>query len=305
MKRLKVKVFMGMWLMLSITYTAWCQIEESAEVFLEAYTDQFQEYFFEGLKQRGIENYDRAVEAFLKCKDIDPSSHVIDHEIAKSYLLDNKVFKADQFAREALLAEPENRWYLDTYVQVALKQGYDLDRFKTALPYENDELKANLAHVLFNLNRFEESLKVIQDIPANSSIALLKNKVMDSVNASAKGEREKEKKKNETTENPLEALRIKLRGLADEEKFTALKREAENGTELYPAQPDFHYFLGKAKRGLKDFEGAIRSLETALDFTLEEGETRNEIYRELAATYNEMGNSSKANMYLSKIKSGL
>ena len=29
--------------------------------------DQFQELFFEALKQKGIENYDRSVEALIKC----------------------------------------------------------------------------------------------------------------------------------------------------------------------------------------------------------------------------------------------
>ena len=30
-------------------------------------TEKFQEYFFEALKQKGIENYDRAIVSLLKC----------------------------------------------------------------------------------------------------------------------------------------------------------------------------------------------------------------------------------------------
>ena len=36
-------------------------IEDSSEVFLEEYSDTFQENFFEALKQKGIENYDKAI----------------------------------------------------------------------------------------------------------------------------------------------------------------------------------------------------------------------------------------------------
>ena len=55
--------------------------EESSEVFLEEYTDEFQEKFFEALKQKGIENYDRAVNLLLECKRLDPNNSVLDHEL--------------------------------------------------------------------------------------------------------------------------------------------------------------------------------------------------------------------------------
>lgn len=35
---------------------SFAQEEESAELFLDEYTDEFQETFFEGLKQKGIQN---------------------------------------------------------------------------------------------------------------------------------------------------------------------------------------------------------------------------------------------------------
>ena len=39
--------------------------------------DEFQEHFFEALKQKGIENYDRAVEALHKCLNLDSKKPVI------------------------------------------------------------------------------------------------------------------------------------------------------------------------------------------------------------------------------------
>jgi len=41
-----------------------------------------------------------------------------------------------------------------------------------------------------------------------------------------------------------------------------------------------------------------------LDFLIDDIELGNNIYRELANAHTILGNSSKANMYLSKIKSG-
>ena len=47
-------------LILWIPLCATAQEEESAEFFLEEYTDEFQNLFFEALKHKGIQNYDRA-----------------------------------------------------------------------------------------------------------------------------------------------------------------------------------------------------------------------------------------------------
>ena len=48
-------------------------------------SDEFQELFFEALKQKAIENYDRAVEALQKCIDLDDSQSVLYYELGKNY----------------------------------------------------------------------------------------------------------------------------------------------------------------------------------------------------------------------------
>jgi hypothetical protein len=40
-------------------------------------TDAFQDSFYEALKQKGIENYDRAVEALEKCQTMQPNNPVV------------------------------------------------------------------------------------------------------------------------------------------------------------------------------------------------------------------------------------
>jgi len=45
------------------------------------FEDEFQEHFYEALKQKGIENYDRAVKSLLKCLNLDDSKAVIYFEL--------------------------------------------------------------------------------------------------------------------------------------------------------------------------------------------------------------------------------
>jgi hypothetical protein len=42
--------------------------------------DKFQELFFEALKQKSIENFDRSVSALLKCIELDDSKAVLYYE---------------------------------------------------------------------------------------------------------------------------------------------------------------------------------------------------------------------------------
>ncbi|NNL03175.1 MAG: hypothetical protein HKP39_12950, partial [Eudoraea sp.] len=83
--------FLGIFIFSQLNYA---QEEESAEVYLEDYTDEFQEAFFEALKQKGIENYDKAINLFLECKRLDITSNVVDFELANSYLANKQPIMA-------------------------------------------------------------------------------------------------------------------------------------------------------------------------------------------------------------------
>lgn len=157
------------------------QIEESAEVFLEEYSDTFQEHFFEALKQKGIENYDKAINLFLECKLLDANNDVIDFELAKAYLLDKQYISAQEYAIEALLSEPENQWYLNTLVTIMQVQGSSLDQVKANIPFDNTKLRENLALIYFKQKNYERALNVIKDIRKSSFTEELSSKINDSV----------------------------------------------------------------------------------------------------------------------------
>jgi tetratricopeptide (TPR) repeat protein len=74
-------------------------------------TDDFQNSFYESIKQKGIENYDKAIESLEKCLKLQPENAVILHEMGKNYLL-LKDFKLayDSFEKASNI-DPKNRWY--------------------------------------------------------------------------------------------------------------------------------------------------------------------------------------------------
>jgi len=119
------------------------EVENSAAVFLEDYSDAFQENFFEGLKQKGIENYDRATHFFLKCKQLDASNRVVDHELAKMYLKTKQYPLAEEYALSAVTSAPENLWFTETLVRILATQGKSVEQIKKDLPFGSSEFKRN------------------------------------------------------------------------------------------------------------------------------------------------------------------
>lgn len=281
--------------------------EESAEVFLEEYTDTFQNTFFEALKQKSIQNYDRAINLFLECKLLESTNPTIDHELAKTYLADKNVIAAQKSAIEAVVSAPDNYWFLNTLLTVLGEQNNPLALVQEQIPYTNQNLQQNLALIYYNQEKYAESKKILYGI-ANKSFknqllskiqektSLINNKplVEDTIAL------EKEK-----SENPAEVLKIEFEKLIASKEFKDLQIKAADAVERYPLQPYFYYAYGVALNNTGNSNKAIEVLQSGLDFLFEPTSLTTSLYKELADAYTKLGNASKANEYLSKLKSGL
>ncbi len=280
-------------------------VEESAEVFLEEYSDMFQESFFEALKQKGIENYDKAANLLLECKLIDKENHVVDHELAKVYLIDKKYIQAREYAIAALLSEPENLWYLNTLVDVVQMQGSLLENIKSSIPFGNYTLKQNLALIYFRQKNYEGALRVIRDIKKSTFTEELSSKINDSIKKrDSKKEKEQVTSRSRVTVNPLEGLKGQISKLINKNDWSALKELSDEALENYPSQPYFYYANGYALNRVAKHSEAVEVLETALDYILDDDLLLNRIYQELADAHTALNNSTKANMYIRMIKPG-
>lgn len=287
--------------------TSYAQEEqESAEVYLEEYTDEFQENFFEALKQKGIQNYDRAIDLFLKCKQLDPNDDVVDYELSKAYLLDKKSVQAKEYAIEALLAEPSDYWYLDNLVSVLEQQGSPLETIKAQIPYENQKLRENLALCYFKRKQYADAQKILKELN-NSPLALeLGRKINDSI----QGEKGKTavpvvQQEERDTDDPVAQLRTQLEKLLAASDYKNALTVSKEALDTYPLQPYFYFAYGTALNNTSNANKAIEVLESGLDYLLEDGPLQNNMYRELSKAYTQIGNTQKANEYLNKINSGL
>ncbi|WP_297704359.1 hypothetical protein [uncultured Eudoraea sp.] len=301
--RLKWSIYiLGIFIFSQLIYA---QEEESAEVFLEDYTDEFQETFFEALKQKGIENYDKAINLFLKCKRLDSTFNVVDFELAKSYLANKQYVVAQQYGIEALNSEPENYWYLNVVVEILQKQGNSMEMIKEQISYDNSKLIENLALIYFQKKNYQKSLNILKDMKDSSFKELLSLRIKDSLDLPKNVDEIKEAPPAQNTDlNPLLKYKEEIAELIRIKNYSSLVIKADEALEEFPSQPYFYFAKGMGLNRSGKQKEATGELETALDFLIEDIELGNNIYRELAKAYTFLGNSSKANMYLSKIKSG-
>ncbi|MHA7863508.1 tetratricopeptide repeat protein [Flagellimonas marinaquae] len=307
---MKKKLLVGMVLGASFLmqhYTYGQEEQESADVYLEEYTDEFQENFFEALKQKGIQNYDRAVDLFLKCKQLEPNNSVVDYELAKAYMLDKRYVQAQDFAIEALLSEPEDYWYLDNVLTILDKQGSPLETIKARIPYSNTKLRQNMALFYFKMRQYKEATEVLQDLPSSSLKSELSRKIKDSLQKRESIEEVTPIVQNveETKSDPISQLKKTMEEYIAASNYTALLTESKEALDTYPLQPYFYYAYGTALNNTGNASKGVEVLESGLDYILDDSTLQNMIYRQLSEGYSKIGNTQKANDYLNKINSGL
>ena len=280
------------------------QEEESAEVFLEEYTDEFQEAFFEATKQKGIQNYDRAINLFLECKRLDPENKVIDHELAKTYLLDKKYFDAEKFAIEAIISDASNYWYLDTLIAVLERQSNTFESVQNTVPFENEALQKNLALIYFKRKKYSDALTILKKISPSVFKDELTSKIEDSLSQKVNEASIKTIKAIVVNNDPVRSLELNLEQQIKLGQFRMVESRAKAAVELYPLQPFFYYAYGLALQKNNKSSQAIDVLQSALDYLFDDQKLANRIYQALSDAYTGTNNFSKANEYLRKIKPG-
>ncbi|WP_156102219.1 lipopolysaccharide assembly protein LapB [Muricauda sp. MAR_2010_75] len=279
--------------------------QESAEVYLEEYTDEFQENFFEALKQKGIQNYDRAIDLLLKCKQLDPSNSVVDYELAKAYSLDQQHILAQEYAVKALNAEPTDFWYLDNLLHVLEKEGSPLASVKQDIPFSNQKLQQNLALGYFRMRKYADALKVLEGLGSSKFTEELTSKINDSLQVKKEEKVIATANRPKETDDPTSQYRSQIEQLLSGQDFGQALTVSKEALDSYPLQPYFYYAYGAALNNTSNANKAIEVLESGLDYLLDDDQLANKIYNELAKAYTSIGNTSKANEYLNKIKPGL
>lgn len=279
----------------------------SAELFLDAYSDTFQEKFFEALKEKGIENYDRAAALLQECKQMQPDNPVLDHELAKTLAASGDYPAAESYALKAVQAEPTEYWYLNTLMNI-LKAGFrSLDNVATGLPVTMPAFRTNLAKWHLEQAEFERALGQIEGLPETPEVAQLRSRaehLADSTRHSARAAQNVQQPAGPEEGSTAYYMQL-LEGHLSAGRWEEANTTGSEAIEMYPVQPFFYFARGQALLALGKAAEALGVLEMGEELLLEEGPLAQRLYKALEETHTALGNEEKARTYKNRLKTGL
>jgi tetratricopeptide (TPR) repeat protein len=270
--KIKYYIFILLFGIFIIPNTVFAQIGQEPEDDLGDVTDEYQELFFEALKQKAIENYDRSVEALLKCINIDDSQAVLYFELGKNYKQLKNFGEAEDAFKEAISKEPENEWYLDELYDVYYQQrDYDkaIKTVKQLVKYHPD-YKEDLASLYLRMRKYNSALKILDEIDAEQGVSFERDRMRNQIyNATGK------------TKDRIENLEERVENNPDKESnyLNLIYRYSESGDkekafetaktllEVNPESQLVHLALYKFYLDDNDAEKAVESMKIVLRST--------------------------------------
>jgi len=129
-------------------------------------SDDFENHFFESLKQKGIENYDKAIEELEKCKDLQPKNAIVYFELGKNYLSQKKYKDAYDNFEKVTEIDPKNRWAWVGMYDVC----YDTNDFNQAIVIVEKlvefkvDYKEDLVSLYMKTQQFDKALLLINEL---------------------------------------------------------------------------------------------------------------------------------------------
>ena len=231
--------------------------------------DAFQEHFFEALKQKGIENYDKAIIALQKCLTQDDTNAVVFFELGTNYAQLKNFGQAEEALEKAIDMEPENEWYRVELYKVYLLQKDAKQAIKTVeqLVKFYPKYKDDLVALYVSNKDYKEALKLLDELDENKGYTAERDRLRNEIYA-ATGQKKKQIKnlKERVEDNPEDEanyLKLIYRYSENNDKEMAYET-ALKLLEVHPESQVVHLALYKFYLEDGKTDEAVESMKIAL-----------------------------------------
>jgi tetratricopeptide (TPR) repeat protein len=254
-------------------------------------TDKFQDYFYESLLQKGIQNYDKAITALEQCLKIKPDDAIVYFELGKNQLALKDYNNAYASFEKATQIDPKNKWFwLGMYDVSYQTKDYNQAIITVLKLIEFDgAYKEDLTSLYMNTQQFDKALDLINEL--NEKVGKTERRESYKMQILSQGKYQNAEIENlivQINKNPKEESNyIALIQLYSEQndaqkalKITQ-KLEAEIPTSEWAQVGLFKYYLDK-----NDAQKAINSMNMVLASTKIDGKIRHRILNEFLVFVN-------------------
>jgi len=278
----------------------WTALVRSQEIPAENNVDEaFQTVFFDALQQKAMGNSDRAAMLFLEAKELKPESAAVHHELARAYILENRLESARDHAIKALAGEASEYWYLSTLMEVLEQSQMSLSTIESELPFDSSKFRINLSRWYIENVQPQEAMHQLAALEPSVEIRKLKliaNEMIlvHSLPAASIASQ------TDAQDNVQEKIRTLTEWIEHEDWNNAYLMASE-AMEEFPLQPFFYFITARAKWAMGKKHEALELLESGEFYLLEDDALSPEYYELFAEIHLELGNESAYQTYLKKI----
>lgn len=126
-------------------------------------SDEFQETYYEALKQKGIENYDKAIELLVECASLEPNNASVHFELGKNYFETNRLNLAENALEKANKLKPNNQWVLETQFRLfkALNKNEKTQKALEALVKLHPKYNQDLVKHYIKTKQFDNAITTL------------------------------------------------------------------------------------------------------------------------------------------------
>ena len=134
--------------------------------------NEFETNFFDALKEKAIENYDKAIIALQKCLLKVPLNPEIHYQLGVNYLAQKKYVEAENAFQKAVDLEPKQRWYWNGLYDVhyQTRNFYKSIAIVEKLVTFDANMKEDLVSLYMNTQQFDKAKIVIDDIESKGTL---------------------------------------------------------------------------------------------------------------------------------------
>jgi tetratricopeptide (TPR) repeat protein len=139
---------------------------------VETAENEFENNFYEALKQKAIENYDKAIVSLEKCLQKEPNNPEVHYQLGVNYLNQKNYVAAENAFQKAVDLEPKQRWYWNGLYDVY----YQTKNFNKSIPIVEKlvtfdaNMKEDLVSLYMNTQQFDKAKTVIDDIESKGTL---------------------------------------------------------------------------------------------------------------------------------------
>lgn len=230
--------------------------------------DAFQESFFEALKQKGIENYDRAIKALDVCIAMRPEEAILYFEKAKNYAAQGNTSAAETNYLKALELRPKQQDLLEGLYEVYhATQDYKraLSILDELVEYDSQYIEDKV-RIYLQIQEVEKALALLDELDDELGQDEFRTQLRKQAYALSDGDL-REKLLNERIavdpQNPENYLNL-IYVYSEEGKTQKAYETAQRLQQFNPEADAVHLALYKFNLEKGEVETALKSLERAL-----------------------------------------